>query len=81
MLRVVAGYFKLPEEKLVGRRTGYRDEWAVAMELMYRYGGVSQSEIGKMMGDLDYTAVSRERKRPLRRAALRRASGRTAATR
>jgi hypothetical protein len=33
------------------------------MELIYRYGGVSQPEIGKMMGDLDYTAVSRERKR------------------
>jgi hypothetical protein len=63
VLKVVAGYFKLPEEKLTGRRTGHRDERAIAMELMYRYGGVSQSAIGKMMGDLDYTAVSRERKR------------------
>lgn len=33
------------------------------MELMYRYRGVSQAEIGKMLGCLDYTSVSRERKR------------------
>lgn len=55
--------FTMPLEKLVGRRTGYRNERAIAMELMHRYGGASQPEIGKVMGDLDYTAVSRERKR------------------
>ena len=53
----------MPQEKLVGRRTGCRNERAIAMELMHRYGGASQPEIGKVMGDLDYTAVSRERKR------------------
>ena len=63
VLKSVAGYFNLPQEKLVGRRTGWRDERAIAMELMYRYGGVSQPEVGKVMGDLDYTAVSREHKR------------------
>ena len=63
VLRAVAGYFRLAEEKLTGRRTGHRNERAVAMELMYRYGGVSQAEIGKLLGNLDYTAVSRERKR------------------
>lgn len=63
VLKSVAGYFNLPQEKLVGRRTGYRNERAIAMELMHRYGGASQPEIGKVMGDLDYTAVSRERKR------------------
>ena len=63
VLKSVAGYFNLPQEKLVGRRTGYRNERAIGMELMHRYGGASQPEIGKMMGDLDYTAVSRERKR------------------
>ena len=61
--REVARYFKLQEEKLTGKRTGHRDERGVAMELMYRYGGVSQAEIGKVLGNLDYTAVSRERKR------------------
>ena len=63
VLKIVAGYFNLPQEKLVGRRTEWRDERAIAMELMYRYGGVSQPEVSKVMGDLDYTAVSRERKR------------------
>jgi REP element-mobilizing transposase RayT len=63
VLRAVAGYFRLAEEKLTGRRTGHRNERAVAMELMYRYGSVSQAEIGKLLGNLDYTAVSRERKR------------------
>jgi chromosomal replication initiation ATPase DnaA len=33
------------------------------MELIYRYGGVSQAEIGQVFGGLDYTAVSRERQR------------------
>ena len=61
--REVARYFKLQEEKLTGKRTGHRDERGVAMELVYRYGGVSQAEIGKVLGNLDYTAVSRERKR------------------
>jgi len=63
VLREVARYFRLREEKLTGKRTGHRDERAVAMELMYRYGGVSQAEIGRVLGNLDYTAVSRERKR------------------
>jgi predicted transcriptional regulator len=34
----------------------------MALELMYRYGGASQARIGELVG-LDYTAVSRERKR------------------
>jgi chromosomal replication initiation ATPase DnaA len=63
VLSEVLRYFGLAEKKLSGKRTGYRDERAVAMELMYRYGGVSQAEIGKMLGRLDYTSVSRERKR------------------
>jgi hypothetical protein len=33
------------------------------MGLMYRYSGVSQAEIGEVLGNLHYTAVSRERKR------------------
>jgi hypothetical protein len=53
----------LAEEKIACRRTVYRDERAVAMELMYRYGGVGQAGIGKVLGGLDYSAVSRERKR------------------
>lgn len=63
VLREVARHFGLDEERLSEKRTGWRDERAVAMELMYRYGGVGQAEIGKVLGGLDYTAVSRERKR------------------
>jgi hypothetical protein len=63
VLREVASYFGLAEKQLIGKRTGYRDERAVAMELMYRHGGMSQAEIGKVLGKLDYTSVSRERKR------------------
>jgi len=35
----------------------------VALELIYRNGGIGQVEIGRVIGGLDYTAVSRERKR------------------
>ena len=30
------------------------------MELMYRYGGVSQAEVGKLLG-LDYSAITNAR--------------------
>jgi REP element-mobilizing transposase RayT len=63
VLSEVARYFGVEEKRLTGRRTGCRDERAVAMELIYRYGRISQAEIGKVFGGLDYTAVSRERKR------------------
>jgi chromosomal replication initiation ATPase DnaA len=33
------------------------------MNLMYRLSAISQAEIGRTLGGLDYTAVSRERKR------------------
>ncbi len=47
----------------MGKRKGHRDERGVALELMYRHAGISQAEIGRLMGGLDYTAVSRERER------------------
>jgi hypothetical protein len=52
----------LAEAELTGKRTGHRDERGIALELMYRYSGASQARIGELVG-LDYTAVSRERKR------------------
>jgi hypothetical protein len=48
-------------------RTRFRDERTVAVEMIYRYAGVSQVEIGRMFEGLDYTAVSRERTRLRRR--------------
>ncbi len=64
VLRAVARYYGVEEERLTGKRTGLRDERAVALELVYRHGGaIKQAAIGRLFGGLDYTAVSRERKR------------------
>ena len=63
VLQRVSGYFGIKLEELAKKRTPHRDSRAVAMEMMYRYGKISQEEIGKRLGDLDYSAVSRERTR------------------
>ena len=63
VLRAVARYYGVEEKRLTGKRTGLRDERAVALELVYRHGAMGQAEIGRLFGGLDYTAVSRERKR------------------
>jgi len=52
---------------LTGKRTWFRDERAVAMEMIYRYAGISPVKIGRMFEGLDCTAVSRERTRLRRR--------------
>ena len=36
VLRERTPYFEVDEEKLIGKRTGHRNERGVAMELMYR---------------------------------------------
>ena len=58
----VAGYFRLMPQDLRRRRSGYRDQRALVMEMMYRYSEVNQGEIGEVMGGVDYTSVSRERR-------------------
>jgi len=63
VLKAIGRYFQLKAEQLSSKRTKYRDERAIGMELMYRYSGVKQVEIGRRVGGVDYTAVSRERKR------------------
>jgi REP element-mobilizing transposase RayT len=63
VIQAVARFFGVEEKRLIGKRTGLRDERAVALELIYRNGGIGQVEIGRVIGGLDYTAVSRERKR------------------
>jgi len=40
------------------------------MEMICRYGRVGQEEIGRLMGGLDYSTVSRERKRLREKMAL-----------
>jgi len=63
VLQVVSRYFHIAPEALQTRRTRYRDERACLMECLYRYSGLTQHAIGQLIGPLDYTAVSRERKR------------------
>jgi len=47
LLQRVSGYFGIKLEELAKKRTPHRDSRAVAMEMMYRYGKISQEEIGK----------------------------------
>jgi REP element-mobilizing transposase RayT len=49
ILRAVARYLRLAEAELTGKRTGYRDERGIALELMYRYGSASQARIGELV--------------------------------
>lgn len=63
VIAAVAKYYGVEEKRLSGKRTGLRDARAVAMELVYRTGGIGQAEIGRLFGGMDYTAVSRERTR------------------
>jgi REP element-mobilizing transposase RayT len=63
ILNEAAAYFKLRYEDLTRKRGGCQDQRALVMELMHRYGGIKQEEIGRQLGNVDYTLVSRERKR------------------
>jgi hypothetical protein len=63
VLHKVAGYFKVSTEKLRKKRSGFRDQRGLVMEMMHRYSGVAQGEIGSHLGGMDYTSVSHERSR------------------
>jgi len=63
VLRKVAEYFKLSPEALRRKRSGFRDQRGLVMEMMHRYSGMGQGEIGRHLGGMDYTAVSHERSR------------------
>jgi putative transposase len=63
VLGTVAQYFKLRPEELKRKRGGFRDQRGIVMEMMHRYSGVSQQEIGGYLGGIDYTSVSHERSR------------------
>jgi chromosomal replication initiation ATPase DnaA len=61
VLRAVTIHFNAaPEHVLKSRYRG--PARSMAMELLYRYAGMSQREIGAMMG-VDYSTVSVARKR------------------
>ena len=63
VIQQVARYFEIEPHDLRRKRSGYRDQRGLLMEVMYRYGGISQKELGAYLGGMDYTAVSHERRR------------------
>lgn len=67
-MRAVCRHFGLKEKEIGGKRTRNRGPRAAAMEMLYRHGDLSQAAIGQALGRLDYTTVSRERKRWRERA-------------
>lgn len=64
-----ARYFDLAPERLQRKRGRCRDQRGLLMEMLYRYGGMTQQAIGAHLGGLDYTAVSHERRRARERMA------------
>ncbi len=61
IIREICDLLKVQKEVLL--RKGYKGEArGVLMEMLYRYGGMKQREIGELMG-VDYSAVSVMRKR------------------
>jgi hypothetical protein len=63
VLDTAAEYFKLRPEQLRRKRSGFRDQRGIVMEMMHRYSGASQGKIGNYLGGIDYTSVSHERSR------------------
>lgn len=55
----------------------FRDERGMAIDLLYRYSAMKQGEIGKRLGEIDYSAVSRERTRLRERLKIDRRLGKS----
>ena len=52
LIKRAAGYFRLGEADLTRKRGQHRQERAVVMELLHRYGGLKQRMIGERFGGL-----------------------------
>ena len=61
IIALVAAYAKVSRDALVAPRSRTPAR-ALLMEILYRYTGLNQSEIGRLLG-IDYTGVSVARKR------------------
>jgi len=61
IMEVICGVFGVSREEIMRKGTKGVGR-GVLMEMLYRYGGMNQREIGEMMG-VDYSAVSVMRKR------------------
>jgi chromosomal replication initiation ATPase DnaA len=63
IVRGICEVFEVEKEALL--KKGYKGvARSVLMEMLYRYGGMNQREIGELMG-IDYSSVSITRKRLL----------------
>jgi putative transposase len=63
IIRVICKFLRVEKEELL-RKGNKGVARGVLMEMLYRYGGMNQREIGELMG-IDYSAVSVMRKRLL----------------
>ena len=65
ILEVISKVIRMDSGKLMGRwvrKGGRKGERGLVMEMLYRYGGMNQREIGELM-EVDYSTVSVGRKR------------------
>jgi chromosomal replication initiation ATPase DnaA len=62
LIKQAAEYFRLGEAELTGKRRRHRQERALVMELLHRYGGLKQRRIAERFGGLDEGLVSRDRR-------------------
>jgi hypothetical protein len=63
ILSVVSNYFKIHIEDIKDKRCRNNTAKKVAIYLMKRYSGLSNSEIGHMFGGVHYSAISQSSKR------------------
>jgi REP-associated tyrosine transposase len=62
LIKQAADYFRLDAADLTRKRGRHRQERALVMELLHRYGGLKQRMIGERFGGLDEGLVSRDRR-------------------
>ena len=63
------------DKRIFSIRLGNGVERGIVSELLYRYGGLTQVEIGELLGGIDYSAVSKLRYRLKKRMARDRRVG------
>jgi chromosomal replication initiation ATPase DnaA len=60
LIKQAANYFRLDAADLTRKRGRLRQERALVIELLHRYGGLKQRMIGERFGGLDEGLVSRD---------------------
>lgn len=62
VISCVADVLKIDKQRFLVR-FGNGVERGIVSDLLYRYSGITQTEIGKLLGGIDYSAVSKLRRR------------------